>query len=164
MLTELIQALEQDLQEWIEQDVCLLINKVSWVYYVHLLNKFQENASLRLNYLDGVLEIVAPSRRHEGIKKRIATLVEAYFEETDAEYFPLGSTTLRSEAQKAGGDPDESYCLGTEKPISDLVVEVTLTSGGIDKLTVYQQLRVPEVWFWQEDKLEVCCLREEQYE
>ncbi|MEP0869231.1 hypothetical protein NDA01_05410 [Trichocoleus desertorum AS-A10] len=60
MLTELIQALEQDPQEWIEQDVCLLMNKVSWLYYAHLLSKFQENASLRLNYLDGVLEIVAP--------------------------------------------------------------------------------------------------------
>jgi len=164
MLTELIQALEQDPQEWIEQDVCLLINKVSWLYYAHLLSKFQENASLRLNYLDGVLEIVAPSRRHEGIKKRIATLIEAYFEETNTEYFPLGSTTLRSEGQKAGGEPDESYCLGTEKPIPDLVVEVALTSGGIDKLAVYQRLRVPEVWFWQDDQLAVYCLRGEQYE
>ena len=106
---------------------------------------------------------MAPSRRHEGIKKRIATLLEAYFEETNTEYFPLGSNTLRSEAQQTGGEPDESYCLSTEKPMPDLVVEVTLTSGGIDKLAIYQRLGVPEVWFWQEDQLTVYCLRGEQY-
>ncbi len=163
MLAELIQQLEQDHQEWLEQDVCLLLN-VSWFYYVHLLSKLTDNAALRLNYLDGVLAIVAPSRRHEGIKKRLATLLEAYFEETNTEYFPLGSTTLRSEAQQAGGEPDESYCLGTEKPMPDLVVEVTLTSGGIDKLAIYQRLGVAEVWFWQDDQLTVYCLREEKYE
>lgn len=164
MLAELIQQLEQDHQEWLEQDVYLLLNKVSWFYYVHLLSTFQENAAFRLSYLDGVLEVVAPSRRHEGIKKRIATLLEVYFEETSTEYFPLGSTTLRSETQKAGGEPDESYCLGAEKPIPDLVVEVTLTSGGVDKLAIYQRLGVPEVWFWQDEQLTVYCLRGERYE
>ena len=48
MLAELIQQLEQDHQEWLEQDVCLLLN-VSWFYYVHLLSKLTDNTALRLN-------------------------------------------------------------------------------------------------------------------
>ncbi|HEY9748278.1 MAG TPA: Uma2 family endonuclease [Allocoleopsis sp.] len=164
MLAQLIQELEQDYQGWLEQDVCLLMGSVSWQYYDRLLNKLQDNASLRLVYLDGVLEIVSPSRRHEGIKKRIATLLEVYFEETDTEYFPLGSTTFRSEEQRGGSEPDESYCIGTDKAIPDLVIEVVLTSGGVDKLTVYQRLEIPEVWFWQNEQLAVYCLRGEQYE
>jgi Uma2 family endonuclease len=164
MLAQLIQELEQDYQGWLEQDVCLLMSGVSWQYYEQLLLKLEDNASLRLVYLDGVLEIVSPSRRHEGIKKRIATLLEAYFEETDTEYFPLGSTTFRSEEQRGGSEPDESYCIGAEKPIPDLVIEVVLTSGGVDKLTVYQRLEIPEVWFWQNDQLVVYCLRGTQYE
>ncbi|MBW4486434.1 MAG: Uma2 family endonuclease [Trichocoleus desertorum ATA4-8-CV12] len=164
MLAQLIQELEQEYQGWLEQDVYLLMSGVSWQHYERLLQKLEDNASLRLVYLDGVLEIASPSRRHEGIKKRIATLLEAYFEETDTDYFPLGSTTFRSEEQRGGSEPDESYCIGAEKPIPDLAIEVVLTSGGVDKLAVYQRLEIPEVWFWQDDQLVVYCLRGEQYE
>ncbi|MBD2099783.1 Uma2 family endonuclease [Leptolyngbya sp. FACHB-261] len=164
MLAELIHDLEQDYPGVLERGLCLLMSGVSWQYYEALICKLEDRASLRLTYLDGELEVVAPSRRQEGIKKRIAILLEAYFEETDTEYFPLGSTTFRSEQQRGGSEPDESYCLGVEKDVPDLVVEVSLTSGGIDKLTVYQRLKIPEIWFWQDEQLSIYCLREGQYE
>jgi Uma2 family endonuclease len=69
----------------------------------------------RVNYLDGVLEIVAPSRRHKTGKARIGDLLLIYFLETDSEYFPTGSTTFRRAAKQVGAEPDQSYCLGTEK-------------------------------------------------
>jgi Uma2 family endonuclease len=107
---------------------------------------------------------VSPSRRHESIKKRIATLLEVYFEERNIEYFPLGSTTLRLQEQRGGGEPDESYCIITEKEIPDLVIEVILTSGGVNKLEIYQQLNVPEVWFWQNNQLLIYSLQNQQYQ
>ena len=46
----------------------------------------------------------------------------------------------------------------------DLVLEIALTSGGVNKLEVYRRFGVPEVWFWRSHKLEVFTLsREGQY-
>jgi Uma2 family endonuclease len=164
MLAELIQELEQEGQDTSDQEVCLMIDRVSWQQYETFLKKLEDNAYLRVTYLDGVLEFVSPSRWHEGIKKRIATLLEAYFEATDTAYFPLGSTTFRQQEKRGGSEPDESYCIGVEKEIPDLVVEIALTSGGIDKLAVYQRLGIPEVWVWQNDRLLLYQLQEQQYQ
>lgn len=60
--------------------------------------------------------------------------------------------------------PDESYCIITEKEIPDLVIEVILTSGGVNKLEIYQRLNVPEVWFWQNNQLSIYSLQNQQYQ
>lgn len=46
----------------------------------------------------------------------------------------------------------------------DLAIEVVLTSGGVDKLAVYQRLGVREVWFWHQGHFEVYHLRDGVYE
>jgi Uma2 family endonuclease len=33
------------------------------------------------------------------------------------------------------------------------VIEVALSSGGVEKLARYRRLEIPEVWFWQGDRL-----------
>ena len=43
----------------------------------------------------------------------------------------------------------------------DLAIEVVLTSGGINKLKLYQRLGVGEVWFWEDGVLSIYILREE---
>lgn len=133
---------------------------VSWHDYQVLLAKRGDSPGCRVIYLDGVLEIVAPSRRHESGKTRIGTLLEIYFLETDTEYFPLGSATFRLQEQRGGAEPDESYCLGAEKAFPDLAIEVVLTSGGINRLEVYRRLGIREVWFWQNDRFALYHLRE----
>nr|WP_238569050.1 Uma2 family endonuclease [Xenococcus sp. PCC 7305] len=62
-------------------------------------------------------------------------------------FWGLGSTTFRKEDQQAGKQPDECYCLDTDKDIPDLAIEVIYTSGGVDILKIYQCLGVKEVWF-----------------
>lgn len=164
MLVELIQDLEQETRDNLEREERFITSEVSWQQYEALLVKLEDNSYYRVTYLDGVLEILSPSRRHEGAKKRIATLLEVYFEETDTEYFPLGSTTLRRQERRGGTEPDESYCLGTEKEFPDLAVEVVFTSGGVDKLAVYKRLGVIEVWFWDKAQFSLYRLRGDNYE
>lgn len=106
MLVELIQELEQETLDNLEREERFITSEVSWQQYEALLLKLEDNSYYRITYLDGVLEILSPSRRHERVKKRIATLLEVYFEETDTEYFPLGSTTLRRQEQRGGTEPD----------------------------------------------------------
>ncbi|MGF1513009.1 MAG: hypothetical protein ACFB5Z_04840 [Elainellaceae cyanobacterium] len=49
-----------------------VLSNVPWTQYQHLLNELG-NSPYRVCYLDGVLEIVASSRRHESSKTRAAT-------------------------------------------------------------------------------------------
>ncbi len=150
----------EDLSQWLKLDdpeEWRVITNVPWSQYEALLTQMGDSLAYRINYLDGVLEIVAPSRRHESGKTRIGTLLEIYFLETDTEYFPTGSTTFRNADKQVGAEPDESYCIGTDKAVPDLAIElcshyvneVVVTSGSINRLERFQRLGVQEVWFWQ---------------
>ncbi|NJP22085.1 MAG: Uma2 family endonuclease, partial [Hydrococcus sp. CRU_1_1] len=66
--------------------------------------------------------------------------------------------------KQGGTEPDESYCIGTDKEFPDLAIEVVVTSGGIDKLAVYKKLGVKEVWFWQNNHFSLYYLRGDEYE
>lgn len=164
MRVELIRELEQTIPENLEREERFIASEVSWLQYEALLAKLADNSYYHLTYLDGILEIVSPSRRHETVKKRIATLLEVYFEETNTNYFPLGSTTFRKQEKRVGTEPDKSYCIGTEKEFPDLAIEVVLTSGGTDKLAVYKRLAVSEVWFWQKTQFFLYQLQGDSYQ
>jgi Uma2 family endonuclease len=133
---------------------------VSWEFYETLLAKLEDDSHYRISYLDGILEIVSPSRRHETIKSRLAILIALYLLRKRIKHLPMGSTTFRNRAKKAGAEPDECYCIGEEKDVPDLVVEVIVTSGTISKLETYRRLEVPEVWFWERNRLKLYHLRD----
>ena len=134
---------------------------VSWYNYEALLTKLQENSHYRVTYLDGILEIVSPSIRHENIKKRLAILLERYLYKKRIKFKPMGSSTIRKQLKQAGAEPDECYCFGDPKPIPDLAIEVNITSGSVDKLEIYRRLGVIEVWFWENNKLKLYHKRED---
>jgi Uma2 family endonuclease len=138
-----------------------IITGVSWEHYEALLADLGDSLAYRVAYLDGVLEIVSPSRRHETAKTRTGDLLLIYFLETDTEYFPMGSTTLRKPEKRAGGEPDESYCIRIDKEFPDLAIEVIVTSGGINRLELFRRLGIREVWFWEDNHFLLYALREE---
>ncbi|MEM1279921.1 MAG: Uma2 family endonuclease [Cyanobacteria bacterium P01_H01_bin.152] len=130
-----------------------VLSRVSWTQYEALLADLGDSNAYRVHFLEGVLEILAPSLNHERGKMLIGNLLELYFLEIETEYFPMGSTTLKQPEQQAGGEPDESYCIGTNKDFPDLAIEVIVTSGSINRLELYRRLGVREVWFWQKHRL-----------
>jgi Uma2 family endonuclease len=134
---------------------------VSWQVYEALLAKLEDNSHYRVIYLDGILEIVSPSIRHENIKKRLAILIERYLYSKRIRFSPMGSSTIKKKLKQAGVEPDECYCIGEKKNIPDLAIEVNITSGSIDKLEIYRRLGVAEVWIWQFNRLRLYHLREE---
>ncbi|SRR5579883_1263911 len=141
------------------------ITHVSWQAYEALLADLGDDfPGLRVHYLEGTLEITMPGRKHEVSKENISRLLSVYFEETRTRFYGLGSTTFKREANRRGAEPDVSFCVGTDKAFPDIAIEVIQTSGGINKLDIYQGLNVPEVWFWQKGNFAVYHLREEGYE
>jgi Uma2 family endonuclease len=101
---------------------------------------------------------------HETISCILNFLLQLYFCEMGIEYIPVGSATRRDRARDVSFEPDESYYIGSRKEHPDLAVEVTMTSGSTNKLAKYLRLRIPEVWFWENNLLSVYGLREDNYE
>lgn len=129
------------------RDQIVVLQNISWDQYVAL-NDARDGRQPQFAYLDGELELVTVSLRHEFVKKLIARLVEAFAEETGAKLNGFGGATLRKKAKRAGCEPDEWYCVGKAKQTPDIAIEVVHTSGGIDKLEVYRRLGAREVWFF----------------
>ena len=65
---------------------------------------------------------------------------------------------MRLPLKAAGAEPDESWCIGEEKKFPDLVLEIALTSGGVNKLEIYRRFKVPEVWFYRQNQIEIFAL------
>ncbi|MEM8780908.1 MAG: Uma2 family endonuclease, partial [Cyanobacteria bacterium P01_G01_bin.49] len=141
----------------------MILTEVTWTQYGKLLQALGDSSIYRITYLNGILEIMSPSRRHEICKKNIARLLEVYLEEVEIDFWGLGSTTFREKEGKVGKEPDESYCLETEKELPDLVIEVIITSGSIKILEVYRRLEIQEIWLWQDEQLKIYCLKNNQY-
>ena len=136
---------------------------IDWNGYLQIDEILGEERSVRLKFSDGLLEIMSPSRRHEHIKSNIGCMIELYCRKKKIFFQTEGSATLRREG-KRGGEPDESYILtkGSEEP--ELVIEASLTSGGIDKLDFYLPLGIPEVWIWEDGHLRVHALTDGAYQ
>ena len=146
-------------------DQRVVLAGATWEHYELELAMRGEKSVPRIAYLEGALELMSPSRDHERITSYLGRLIEVYAEHADIELSPYRSWTLRN-AGVAGGEPDECYIVGADqsKDRPDLVIEVVWTSGGIDKLAIYQRLGIDEVWFWIAGQLEVHALRGNTYE
>jgi Uma2 family endonuclease len=137
------------------QDQRILLEGVPWARYEQLSACFDDSRALRLTYIDGSLEIMSPvGPTHETRKKSLCYLLEAYLDAMGIRFYGRGGFTL-TQPGRAGGEPDDSYCIGTDKPLPDLVIEVVDTSDALSKLPLYQSLGIAEVWLWRRDRLEL---------
>jgi Uma2 family endonuclease len=134
----------------------------TWSQFKLIQAGFDTSPHIRLFYYQDTLEILMPGRNHEVLKSLIGFLIELFLVETGMEFEPTGSMTQERE-ELVSLQADESYCIGGSKPIPDLAIEVVFTSGGPDKLPRYQALAVPEVWFWQHDRLQLYRLQDDGY-
>ena len=136
----------------------------TWEQFEELESLMADSPGLRITYLDGWIEFMTVGEEHESFKKALAILLEAYFFELGIEFFPVGSATRRDRARDVSFEPDESYYIGSRKEHPDLAVEVTMTSGSTNKLAKYLRLRIPQVWFWENNRLDAYGLRQDNYE
>jgi Uma2 family endonuclease len=142
----------------------LILHGVSWEKYATMRELLDDHRRVKMTYLAGTLELLSPSDRHEWIKKTIARLIEVYALERDVRLNGYGSTTFKNPLEERGLEPDECYCFGLLKEVPDIALEVIITSGGVDKLAVYQGLGVPEVWFWKDGSFSIHILGAAGYE
>ena len=147
-------------------DHVVLLRNAAWSDYQRVLELRGDRSVPRLAYLEGVLQLMSPSRDHEAIKSLIGCLVEVWCLENDREFGVFGSWTLESKQDERGVEPDECYIFGDPRGVErpHLAIEVIWTSGGIDKREIYRKLGVAELWFWRRGRIIVYVLRGETYE
>lgn len=131
----------------------------SWEAFEAYLAERGERSRPRVSYLEGTLQIMSPSGNHEIIKERLAALIVAFLDHTGTRYDGIGAWLLKDARRRVGLEPDACYILGElGKTRPDLAIEVVWTSGGVNKLAIYERLGVPEVWFWKDDVVSVYVL------
>ncbi|HEY9632958.1 MAG TPA: Uma2 family endonuclease [Coleofasciculaceae cyanobacterium] len=152
----------------------VLLHEVSWQEFEAILEELGEHRGIRLAYCKGTLEIVAPLPEHEKAKVVIGDLLKALLDELDRNWESLGSTTFKRDEMEAGIEPDDCFYIQnhalmigknrldmTVDPPPDLAIEVDVTSK--TRISAYEALQVPEIWRYQNRKLQIHVLREGKY-
>jgi Uma2 family endonuclease len=123
-----------------------------------------------------LFEITIPSGDHERYNRAVALLVEVLAEELNIDVDNLGSTTFRREDIERGFEPDSCFYIQnadkvrgkaridlTTDPGPDLVIEIDITSGSLDKFPIYAQVGVPEIWRFDGTDLNIFRLESGDY-
>jgi Uma2 family endonuclease len=138
-----------------DEDQSVVLHGVPWSTYVLLDDAFDQ-PGVKVSYDRGALEIMTKSPRHELGKKVVARLLELWAIERDVRIYGYGETTFREEMNRAGIEPDECYTIGRPlQQVPDLVIEVVVSKGMLDKLPIYRSLGVREVWIYDNGAIAV---------
>jgi Uma2 family endonuclease len=147
-------------------DQRIVLYDIPWLHYEVQAALRGEKSIPRIAYLEGVMELLVPSRNHERLGHDLGALVQVYAEESGIELTGYKSWTLKNAPDQAGAEADECFIIGSDqrKDRPDLAIEVIVTHGGIDKLKIYARIGVREVWFWRDGRLDIHVLRTNGYE
>ncbi len=155
----------------------VIIEHVSWQTYERLLADLADRSAPRLTYDCGNLEIMSPTPRHEELNRNLALMVTILAAALGLDVRNLGSTTFRRQDIKRGFEPDSCFYIEHEAavrgkarinlshdPPPDLVIEIDITSGSLDKFPIYGQVGVPEIWRYDSHRLTIFHLLNDQYQ
>jgi Uma2 family endonuclease len=106
------------------------------------------------------MELFMPSLGHESDAYLLGRMVDMLTEELEISMMGGGTTTHKRQDLDKGAEPDQCYWFGENAqrirgkrtldldidPAPDLVIEVDVTRGSLDRLRIFAALGVLEVW------------------
>jgi len=154
----------------------LILADVPWTEYEQLLADLGDGYAVRVSYDQGRLEIMTPSAKREKYKDLILRLADTAADELGCDLDSFGSTTFKQEQLAKGAEPDTCFYvqnaagvigkdqidLSTDPP-PDVVVEIDVAHGSASKLAIYASLGVPELWWYDERRLQIYHLTGQGY-
>ncbi|MGH9936448.1 MAG: Uma2 family endonuclease, partial [Blastocatellia bacterium] len=154
----------------------LTLFDVTWEEYEELLAELGEGYAIRICYDRGKLEITRATAWHEMFKTLALGLARAAAEETDGDLESFGSTTFKRERFAQGVEPDICFYVqnaarvtgqnlreAIEETPPDVVVEIDVSHESTNKFVIYRNLGVPEIWRYDEKRLQILLLTEQGY-
>ena len=152
----------------------VLFHNVEWQEFEAILEELGEHRGSRIAYSQGTLEIRRPLPEHEFNKEIIGDMVKILLEELEIDRECFGSTTFKRKSMLQGIEPDNCFYIHnyalmigkkridlTVDPPPDLAIEVDLTSQ--TQLDAYEALGVPEIWRYENNKLQINVLQDGKY-
>lgn len=137
----------------------VILHNISWETYERLLVEHEETSGTRFTYDEGTLQIMVLSAEHERANRTLALFVEVLAEEAGIDVDNVGSNTFKRESLRKGFEPDTAFYIAsapqvegkrridlTIDPPPDLVIEIDITHGSLNKLPIFAAVGVPEVW------------------
>jgi Uma2 family endonuclease len=170
-------ALQLDDEQLARHRGGVVLENVSWETYEQLLRDVGEQ-HIDITYDRGMLQIMPPPLpMHERAGRFLERIVHTFTEIRGIPICSLGSTTWRRRDVAAGLEADNCYYLRehevivrhldrvdlAQAPPPDLAIEVDVASQSIDKMRVYERLRIPEVWRCEQNQLIVQILTQDGY-
>ena len=154
----------------------VILNGISWETYERLLNEHPDSAGPRFTYDQGRLQIMVLSLLHERVNRTLAALVELVTEEFEIDLIRTGSTTFKRQDLLKGFEPDTCFYLQNAEAISgkdkidllsdpppDLVIEIDISSGSLNKFPIFAAVGVPEVWRFDGETVAIFVLENGEY-
>jgi Uma2 family endonuclease len=154
----------------------LILNDVPWEEYEGLLHDLGEGYAVRIAYDHGRLEIMSPTSRHEMYKELLLFVSRLAAEEVHLPFESRGSTTFKEKQLEQGAEPDTCFYIGnasriigkgiidlSSDPPPDIIVEIDVSHRSTGKFTFYAAIGVPEIWRYDERRMQILHLEEQHY-
>ncbi len=174
-----VKTAEQPIEQFVEQHVeqpNVILHNVSWETYERLIKEHGEQCGTRFTYDEGTLQIMIISFEHESSNRTLSTIVEALADGFDIDYEPAGSTTFKRKDIKRGFEPDSCFYFHQPEAIRgkkrldltkdappDLIIEVDVTHGSLDRLPIFAAIGVAEVWRYENEVVKFFLLIDNSY-
>ena len=154
----------------------VVLQNVSWETYERLLADHGDAPVPRFTYDRGMLEIMSPSLEHEEYRQALTLVVEELADGLGMDIRNLGSTTFKRSKLERGFEADACFYVQSAArmqskssidpavdPAPDLVIGVEITTSALNKLPIYADFHVPEIWRYNGAKLVVLLLSGTEY-
>ncbi|MCA9159309.1 MAG: Uma2 family endonuclease [Planctomycetales bacterium] len=148
-----------------------LIRDVSYGFYKQFCDAIGEQ-SIRLSFIDGMLEIMVTKNPHEFYKTVLAKLIEATVLEGNIPVRSGGNMTFQRDDLEKGFEPDECWWIAHEAqvrgrsefdfkidPAPDLAVEIEMSRSLVNRISIYAAIGVAEIWRFDGNNLQFCQLQ-----
>ena len=154
----------------------MIVPDVTWDNYQQLVTELDHQNGVRLTFDKGSLEVISPLPIHEKYKDFLLRLMDRLSILIGIDFESLGSTTFNQEWLKNGVEPDTCFyiqnaakIIGKNRidlaidPPPDIAVEVDISHRSTTKLKIYEELKVPEIWLYDEQQLQILWLGDDGY-
>lgn len=172
-----LSAIEKFVKIALEEETAMTISPVSWETYNDFVSQTMDKLRNPLFYYENEKLLIMPkSPEHEFACDYIVLFINFVALEWSINCGSLGSATFRKEDLERGFEPDSCFYFANEPkirgvkrldmtihPAPDLIIEVDVTSSSEMRESIFAQFGVPELWRFENDKIEFLKLAKKKY-